>query len=249
MLYICTQKLRIICTPNMCVSYERQRSFLHINITSFVLFVAYLYAFSWDRAHTRTHARTHTHSCMGLKTFVTLEHKSSVKSLGYICSNSQKYVVWVKIIDFYFMPKIIMILRSCSMKIFSKFPTVNISKLNFWLVICVAKNFIWTTLKMIFSIFRFFLHPQIPDFQILFDHNKPYIHGQIINSAFRWCINLNFKKFTLKTGFVARVTFILHKYKHIITNTAYVFIDYLFLNTQTTPAKAKLNVINLLKLQ
>ncbi len=42
------------------------------------------------------------------------------------------------------------------MKIFCKFPTVNISKLNFWLVICIAKNFIWTTLKMIFSIFRFF---------------------------------------------------------------------------------------------
>ncbi len=54
------------------------------------------------------------------------------------------------------MPKIIRILRSCTMKIFSKFPTVNISKLNFWLVICIAKNFIWTTLKMIFSIFWFF---------------------------------------------------------------------------------------------
>ncbi len=39
--------------------------------------------------------------------YVTLEHKSSVKSLGYICSNSQKYIVWVKIIDFSFMPKII----------------------------------------------------------------------------------------------------------------------------------------------
>ncbi len=53
------------------------------------------------------------------------------------------------------MAKIISILRSCSMKIFSKFPTVNISKLNCWLVICIAKNFIWTTLKVIFSIFRF----------------------------------------------------------------------------------------------
>ncbi len=42
------------------------------------------------------------------------------------------------------------------MKIFCKFPTVNIWKLNFWLVICIAKNFIWTTLKVIFSIFRFF---------------------------------------------------------------------------------------------
>ncbi len=85
---------------------------------------------------------------------VTLEHKTSLKSLGYICS--QQYIVWVKIMDFSFMPKIIRILRSCSVKIFCKFSTVNISKLNFWLLICIAKNFIWTTLKSIFSIFRFF---------------------------------------------------------------------------------------------
>ncbi len=32
------------------------------------------------------------------------------KSLGYICSNSQNYIVWVKIIDFSFMQKIIRIL-------------------------------------------------------------------------------------------------------------------------------------------
>ncbi len=43
--------------------------------------------------------------------------------------------------------------RSCSMKIFCKCLTINVSKLHFWLVICIAKNFIWTTLKMIFSIF------------------------------------------------------------------------------------------------
>ncbi len=54
------------------------------------------------------------------------------------------------------MPKISRTLRSCSMKIFSTFPNVNISKLNYWLVICIAKNFIWTTLKMIFLIFIFF---------------------------------------------------------------------------------------------
>ncbi len=35
------------------------------------------------------------------------------------------------------------------MKIFCKFPTINISKCNFWLVICIAKDFIWTTLKAI----------------------------------------------------------------------------------------------------
>ncbi len=37
------------------------------------------------------------------------------------------------------------------MKIFYKCPTINISKLNFWYVLCIAKNFIWTTLKAIFS--------------------------------------------------------------------------------------------------
>ncbi len=39
--------------------------------------------------------------------YVTLEHKSSHKLPGYICSNNQQYIVWVKIIDFHFMPKII----------------------------------------------------------------------------------------------------------------------------------------------
>ncbi len=33
-------------------------------------------------------------------TFVTLDHKTSLKSLEYICSNSQQYIVWVKIIHF-----------------------------------------------------------------------------------------------------------------------------------------------------
>ncbi len=38
--------------------------------------------------------------------YVTLKHKTSLKSLGNICSNRQQYSVWVKMIDFYFMPKI-----------------------------------------------------------------------------------------------------------------------------------------------
>ncbi len=42
--------------------------------------------------------------------YVTLDHKTSLKSLGYVCSNNQKSIVWVKIIDFSFMPKIIRIL-------------------------------------------------------------------------------------------------------------------------------------------
>ncbi len=36
--------------------------------------------------------------------------KTSHKSHGYMCSNSQKYIVWVKIIAFSCMPKIIRIL-------------------------------------------------------------------------------------------------------------------------------------------
>ncbi len=63
--------------------------------------------------------------------YVTPEHKSRLKSGGYIYNNSQKYIVWVKIIDFSFKPKIIRILRSCSIKIFCTFPTVNISKRNY----------------------------------------------------------------------------------------------------------------------
>ncbi len=53
------------------------------------------------------------------------------------------------------------------MKIFCKFPTVNISKLNCWLVICIAKDFILSASKAIFSVFRFFWAPSVPDFQIV----------------------------------------------------------------------------------
>ncbi len=42
--------------------------------------------------------------------YVSLDHKTSHKSHGYICSNTQQYLVWVKIVDFSFMPKIINIL-------------------------------------------------------------------------------------------------------------------------------------------
>ncbi len=61
-------------------------------------------------------------------------------------------------------------------------------KTYFWLVVCIAKNLIWTTLKVIFSVFRFFLHLQIPDFQIVVSRtnivlsNKPYINGKFIYS-------------------------------------------------------------------
>ncbi len=53
----------------------------------------------------------------------SIKYKSSLKSLGYIYNNSQNTPS--------FMPKIIRILRSCSMKIFCTFTTINISVLNF----------------------------------------------------------------------------------------------------------------------
>ncbi len=59
---------------------------------------------------------------------MTLEHKSVLSHWGILVAIA---IVWVKMINFYFMPKIIRILRSCSMKIFSKFPIINISTLNF----------------------------------------------------------------------------------------------------------------------
>ncbi len=41
---------------------------------------------------------------------MTLEHKTSLKSLEYVCSKSQQYIIWVKMIDLSFRPKIIRIL-------------------------------------------------------------------------------------------------------------------------------------------
>ncbi len=101
--------------------------------------------------------------------FIICDPGAQNQSHRYICSNSQKYIAWVKIIDFSLMTKIIRI--SGSKKIFCKCPTVNIWKRNFWLIICIAKTFL--------NIFLW---------------NKPYINGQLIYSAFIWCINLNNNK-------------------------------------------------------
>ncbi len=45
------------------------------------------------------------HVCVCVCVCVTLDHKTCLKSHWYICSNSQKYIVWVKIIDFSFYAK------------------------------------------------------------------------------------------------------------------------------------------------
>ncbi len=119
-----------------------------------------------------------------------------VLSCWVIYSYSQKYIVWVKCIDFSFMPKIIRTLSKdhvlVQWRYFVHFLPYT-SKINFWLVICIAKNFIWTTVKAIFSVFRFFCTLKFLIFkklylnQILSNPNKPHINGKLIYSASRWC--------------------------------------------------------------
>ncbi len=95
------------------------------------------------------------------------------------------------------MPKIIKYDSLCSMKIFSKFPNVNRSKLNLWLVICIAKDLIWTTLKAIFCLDFFVpLDCRYSNRCILTKScpNKPYINGKF---TFRLCIHLNMNVFVL----------------------------------------------------
>ncbi len=62
------------------------------------------------------HADVTTQDCVTASNLsTTICDPGPVLSRGYICRNSQKYIVWIKIIDFSFMPKIIRISRSCSM--------------------------------------------------------------------------------------------------------------------------------------
>ncbi len=64
-------------------------------------------------------------NCVYILHNVTLDHKTSLKSLGYIYSNSQNYIVWVKIVDFPFMPKIIRTLRKIHIPIKKKNDSLN----------------------------------------------------------------------------------------------------------------------------
>ncbi len=84
-----------------------------------------------------------------------MDHKTSLKSLGYICSNSQKKHCMGQHYTFFFYANNHYDIKkgSCSMKIFSKFPSINISKLNYWLVIYIAKNLILTILKAFLDCF------------------------------------------------------------------------------------------------
>ncbi len=84
--------------------------------------------------------------------YMSLQHRCSHKQHSCICSNRQQYSVWLKIIIFLLWQKWLDI----KIVLHEHISTVNISKLNYWLLICIAKNLIWKILKMIFSILNFF---------------------------------------------------------------------------------------------
>ncbi len=143
---------------------------------------------------------------------MTLEHKSSFKSFVYICSNSQKCIVWVKIIDFSFMPKVIRILSKDHVPYiyFVNFLTY-ISKHLFLISNMYCKELNLDSFKPDFlniSIFfcplRFQIFKLLYLSQILSNPNILCINGKLIYSACMWFINLNLKKLTLETGFVVQ---------------------------------------------
>ncbi len=76
------------------------------------------------------------------KTCVTLDTKPVFKSLGYICSNSQKYTAWVKIIHFSFIPQIIRVLSKDHLPW-----RYLVNYYRKYIKTCIAKKLIWTILK------------------------------------------------------------------------------------------------------
>ncbi len=80
-----------------------------VMIVQSVYICVYIYIYIYTHT-TNTFIFIYFYHRIRQKIYVTLDHKSSFKSLGYICSNSQKYILWVKMIDLTFMPKIIRIL-------------------------------------------------------------------------------------------------------------------------------------------
>ncbi len=103
----------------------------------------YIYIYIYT---TNTFIFSHFYHRIRQKIYVTLDHKSSLKSLGYICSNSQKYILWAKMIDLTFMPKIIRILSKYNVTWANLICKKELRKLS-----SDKKAFIW---KLIYSAFR-----------------------------------------------------------------------------------------------
>ncbi len=85
---------------------------------------------------------------------------------------------------------------------------MHISKRNFWWVICIAKDLIWTILNAISQYFDFFVtsDSRFSNSCISAEYCPILIniHQWKAYSASKCCINLNFKKLTIVTGFVVQ---------------------------------------------
>ncbi len=105
------------------------------------------------------------------------------------------------------------------MKIFSKCITVNIYKL----LICIAKIFIWTTLKVIFSIFIIFCSLRFQIFK--------YCPIIINHTSMEILFTFQLKKLMLKTGFVV--------HDHILYDNESVFWHCMHVNLLSGIPKTK----------
>ncbi len=89
--YLIGQLHKIVMCKYRCVCYD---------ITLVPKKCIYIYIHTYIHTHTHIYIYIHTYIHM------TLNHKSSHKQHGYICNNSQQYIVWVKsIISFYYANK------------------------------------------------------------------------------------------------------------------------------------------------
>ncbi len=129
--------------------------------------------------------------------YVTLDHKTSLNSTIILVAIAKNTLFGSKIIDFSIMPKVIRMLSKDHVP-WRYFVNFQLYCKYIKTIICIAKNFIWTALKAIsFCILRFQIFKKLSLGQIMSYPKKPYINGKQIYSAFGWCINLYFKKFTL----------------------------------------------------
>ncbi len=112
-----------------------------------------------------------------------LDPKTSLKSLGYICSIAKNTLYGSKWLIFHLCQKILMILSKDHVPwryIYSEFSTVNIST-SFLISKMHCEGLNLDNIKRDFYYFYYDIY-----------------------SAFRWCINLNFEKLTHMSGFVVQ---------------------------------------------
>ncbi len=109
------------------------------------------------------------------------------------------------------------------MTIFCKFPTINIPRLNFLLVICIVKDFIWNTLKAIFSIFFLFKFFALSDFRFSNSCISAKYCPILTNHTAMECILFSFFQMMYKTQFKTKWLVL---WSRVTYQHAYYYIAY-----------------------